>query len=236
MLTCPRCRADIPLEDLNVSTDIALCRRCDETYSFAELSRGGAPVDVDTARPPDGAWYESQGNEFEVGATSRSWMAVILVPFTALWAGGSLWAIYGSQIAKGTFDPTSSLVGIPFRLATALSVERDSHGAHLADQVAPKRFPPAHHRARGAEADSFRQPALGSAPGLHAGRAPPPPVRSWLAAHGKAVEPGHAPFDSVLGHVAPPRPPGPSQPMCRDARLYVNEAQAAIGETLTRAS
>jgi hypothetical protein len=106
------------LEDINVSKDVALCRRCDETYSFAELSRGGAPGDVDTARPPDGVWYERQGNEFEVGATSRSWTAIILVPFTALWAVGSLWAIYGSQIAKGTFDPTSSLAGIPFLLGS----------------------------------------------------------------------------------------------------------------------
>src|SRR5262249_53981902 len=116
-LTCPKCRADFPLEDINVSTDIALCRRCDETYSFAELSQGEALV-VDAAHPPDGAWYESQGNEFEVGATSRSWMAVILVPFTVLWAGGSLQAIYGSQLAKGTFDLAPSLFGIPFLLGS----------------------------------------------------------------------------------------------------------------------
>jgi len=45
-------------------------------------------------------------------------MAIIPVPFTALWAVGSLWAIYGSQIAKGTFDPTSSLAGIPFLLGS----------------------------------------------------------------------------------------------------------------------
>jgi len=45
-------------------------------------------------------------------------MAIIPVPFTALWAVGSLWAIYGSQIATGTFDPTSSLAGIPFLLGS----------------------------------------------------------------------------------------------------------------------
>ena len=120
-LTCPKCRADIPLEDINVSTDIALCRRCDETHSFAELSQGEALV-VDAAHAPDGAWYESQGNEFEVGATSRSWMAVILVPFTVLWAGGSVQAIYGRQLAKGTFELVPSLFGIPFLLGSLVLV------------------------------------------------------------------------------------------------------------------
>jgi hypothetical protein len=121
-LTCPSCRADIPLEDINVSTDIALCRRCNETYSFAELSSGGALRDVNTAVPPDGAWFESQGNDFEVGATSRSWTALILVPFTVLWSGVSLRSIYGSQFANGRFDPTASLFGTPFLLGSLVLI------------------------------------------------------------------------------------------------------------------
>jgi len=37
-LVCLACQTPIPLEDVNVSTDIALCRACGQTSSFAELS------------------------------------------------------------------------------------------------------------------------------------------------------------------------------------------------------
>jgi hypothetical protein len=121
-LTCPKCRAEIPLEDANVATDLALCRRCEETFSFAELSQDRAVADVDTSRPPGGAWYRSQGNEFEVGATARSGAAIFLVPFTLLWSGGSMAGIYGTQIAKGRFDLTQSLFGIPFLLGSLVLI------------------------------------------------------------------------------------------------------------------
>lgn len=116
--TCPKCHVEIPLEDVNVTTDIALCRQCGQTYSFAELVQDQAALDVDTSQPPGGAWYRNQGNEFEVGATTRSGAAFFLVPLTLLWSGGSLGGIYGTQFAKGKFDLTQSLFGIPFLLGS----------------------------------------------------------------------------------------------------------------------
>jgi hypothetical protein len=121
-LTCPKCRSEIPLEDVNVSTDIALCRQCEKTHSLAELSADGEVADVDTSQPPKGAWYRSQGNEFEVGATARSALAFFLVPFTLIWSGGSLGGIYGSQFAKGKFELTQSLFGIPFLLGSCVLI------------------------------------------------------------------------------------------------------------------
>jgi hypothetical protein len=41
-----------------------------------------------------------------------------MVPFTALWSGGSICGIYGSQIINGKFDLEQSLFGIPFLLGT----------------------------------------------------------------------------------------------------------------------
>jgi hypothetical protein len=38
----------------------------------------------------------------------------MLVPFTCVWAGGSLGGIYGIQIANGTFNLLFSLFGLPF--------------------------------------------------------------------------------------------------------------------------
>jgi hypothetical protein len=121
-VSCPECRTEIPLEDINVAKDIALCRRCTRTYSFAELSQDRDVADVDASRPPKGAWYKSQGLEFEVGAWTRSWAALFLVPFTLVWSGMSLGGIYGSQFAKGRFDLTMSLLGIPFVLGTLILV------------------------------------------------------------------------------------------------------------------
>jgi len=79
-------------------------------------------ADVDASRPPSGAWYRSQGIEFEVGATARSGAAFFLVPFTLLWSGGSMAGIYGTQIAKGRFDLTQSLFGIPFLLGSLVLI------------------------------------------------------------------------------------------------------------------
>jgi hypothetical protein len=43
-----------------------------------------------------------------------------LIPFTALWSGGSMFGIYGTQIQKGKFDLGTSLFGIPFLLGTII--------------------------------------------------------------------------------------------------------------------
>ena len=122
ILTCPKCRTEISTEDVNVSTDIALCRRCGETFSFAELSLDRVVADVDTSRPPGGTWYRAQGNEFEVGAVSRSGSAFFLVPFTLFWSGGSLGGIYGTQLAKGQFDLMQSLFGLPFLIGSLVLI------------------------------------------------------------------------------------------------------------------
>ncbi|MGO9201951.1 MAG: hypothetical protein ACLQM8_15595 [Limisphaerales bacterium] len=121
-VTCPKCRTEIPLEDINVAKDIALCRQCSQTYSFAELSQDSGVADVDTSRPPKGAWYKSQGIESEVGARTRSWAALFLAPFALVWSGLSLGGIYGSQAAKGRFDLRMSLFGIPFVIGTLILV------------------------------------------------------------------------------------------------------------------
>ena len=121
-LKCPKCRTEIPLEDVNVSTDLALCRQCSQTYSFAELSQNREVLDVDFSRPPRGVWYRNQGNEFEVGSSTRSWAALFLVPFTLVWAGGSIGGIYGSQFIHHKFDLFQSLFGIPFLIGSVVLV------------------------------------------------------------------------------------------------------------------
>ena len=115
---CPICRAEIPLTDVNVATDIALCRHCGKTSSFAEAIATQSAVPVDLARPPKGTWLSRHGNGFELGVSTRSPIAFFLVPFMCVWSGGSLGGIYGSQIARGHFNFGMSLFGLPFLIGT----------------------------------------------------------------------------------------------------------------------
>jgi len=106
------------MEDVNVSTDIALCRRCGRTYAFSEVVGGDAVADLNA--PPNGAWYEVLADGFRVGASTRSWAALFIVPFMCVWSGGSLGGIYGSQLRSGHFNPFMSLFGIPFLIGTVI--------------------------------------------------------------------------------------------------------------------
>ena len=119
---CPLCRSPIGIDDVNVATDIALCRRCGKTFPFSELVGGSASTAPDLTAPPNGAWFERLADGFRTGATTRSWVALFVVPFTCVWSGMSLGGIYGKQISSGQFDPTSSLFGVPCLLCSVFLI------------------------------------------------------------------------------------------------------------------
>lgn len=121
-LSCPKCRRSISLDDVNVATDLALCRFCSQSFSFAELAQAQAEPPMDMSRPPAGTWLRQMGGGFEVGATTRSAVGFFLVPFTLLWSGGSLGGIYGTQIYKGALDWKLCLFGLPFLLGSLFLV------------------------------------------------------------------------------------------------------------------
>jgi hypothetical protein len=134
-ITCPTCRAKIATDDINVSTDVALCRSCGNTFHVSEILGGTSSIlsslvssivppsgPVDLNSPPSGAWYTPTAEGFTAGASTRSWMALFIVPFTCVWSGGSMFGIYGTQIIKGHFNLFSSLFGIPFFLGSCFLV------------------------------------------------------------------------------------------------------------------
>jgi ribosomal protein S27E len=68
-ITCPTCRAKIATDDINVSTDVALCRSCGNTFHISEILGGTSSIlaslvnsvvppsgPVDLNSPPSGAW------------------------------------------------------------------------------------------------------------------------------------------------------------------------------------
>jgi hypothetical protein len=117
-LTCPFCHSKIGMDDVNVSTDIALCRTCGKTCSFSQLVQDSSSGGPELSAPPAGAWFEESSGGFRVGASTRFWMAIFLVPFTCVWAGISLSWIYGTQIRSGHVNPGSSLFGLPFLIGS----------------------------------------------------------------------------------------------------------------------
>lgn len=123
---CPACNVLIDVEDVNVAKDVALCRACQKVFSFAGLSKrtAGAELDaVDLSTPPRGMRLVQNATEVALIMSTRSLgMALFLVPFTAVWSGGSLTGIYGSQIRSGQFNIGLSLFGLPFLAGTMLLI------------------------------------------------------------------------------------------------------------------
>jgi hypothetical protein len=87
--SCPKCQRPIPTEDLNVSTDVALCRACEAVHKLSALLEAGEMTTaVDITRPPQGAWFRRQGLTVVAGATTRSLGAAAgLLFFCVFWNG-----------------------------------------------------------------------------------------------------------------------------------------------------
>jgi hypothetical protein len=120
---CPFCRTAIRMDDVNVATDLALCRACGKTSSFAMVA-GGVQFSPDILRtPPRGIQV---GTDFRGNPTISyrrlSPVLLFLIPFTLFWSGFSMWGIYGSQIRKGHFEWGPSLFGLPFLFGTVILV------------------------------------------------------------------------------------------------------------------
>lgn len=120
---CPGCGQAIPMEDINVAKDLALCRACGKTWTFSLVNATKELKDVNLDNPPRGARVETDHE----GGTKIIYkritpVAFFLVIFTAIWGGGSMAGIYGSQLKKGHFELGASLFGLPFLIGTIVLV------------------------------------------------------------------------------------------------------------------
>ena len=114
---CPECGLPIAVADLAPAQGVAVCRYCEKPYPLAACQEA-IPFERRNITPeltlPKGVKLEETMDGFRLTLSTRSCAAFFLVPFTLVWAGGSLGAIYGTQIAKGEFNWMLSLFGIPF--------------------------------------------------------------------------------------------------------------------------
>jgi hypothetical protein len=119
-IQCPKCRRTVPSDQINISTNLALCPLCNEGFKISEsLDIDSVSADI-LQNPPNGAWFKRDMSNVIVGATTRSPIAFFLVPFMCVWSGVSLFEIYGSQFAKGQFELSASLFGIPFLIGSII--------------------------------------------------------------------------------------------------------------------
>lgn len=112
---CPQCHTEIPLENINVSTDLALCVACGKTSAFSSMAQvDGVSLDALEERPKH--VRIERGMRGGKGVIYRRLSPIVLffIPFTAIWAGGSMWGIYGTQLVEGKLDLGQSLFGLPF--------------------------------------------------------------------------------------------------------------------------
>jgi len=86
---CPRCKAEIPAEDINVAKDVAYCRHCNLALSLSALATGTmAYEDVDLSRPPEGTWLRREPDGLVLGVSNRSpGGAFGLLFFSLFWNG-----------------------------------------------------------------------------------------------------------------------------------------------------
>lgn len=116
---CPLCHAPIAMDDVNVATDIALCRSCGRTTSFSVLINAPEISQETLANPPRTIKvHHDYPGVTTIVYRKLSPALYFLIPFTAIWSGGSMWGIYGNQIKQGHFDMGSSMFGLPFLIGT----------------------------------------------------------------------------------------------------------------------
>jgi hypothetical protein len=97
-MTCPSCSASIPIQNINIRTDVGQCVACGHVFRVSENLREDPALydNVDLNRPPDGVWIRHEVNRIVLGATTKSPIAYFLVPFMLVWSGGSIGGIYGT--------------------------------------------------------------------------------------------------------------------------------------------
>lgn len=113
-VVCTKCKRKIAAENINVAKDTAYCTSCESLTSLSTLLESTPSRNFDVRSPVGGTSVDDRGYNWTVSGSHRSWMALFFVPFTLVWAGGSLSGIYGSQLASGEFDLSQSLFGLPF--------------------------------------------------------------------------------------------------------------------------
>lgn len=118
-LICPNCDRLIPMDDVNVSTDLALCRGCGRTFSFSMIRQSGDLLKQSLTSPPRHVRLDTLHPGRKTIVYKRIQPVVFfLIPFTAFWSGFSMWGLYIQPLTEDPIDWSRMVFGIPFLLGT----------------------------------------------------------------------------------------------------------------------
>jgi hypothetical protein len=117
--TCPNCGKPLPLDDVNVAQDVALCRACGYRGAFLGALSVPPMTDEEMARPPKRvSLRRGFDDSLTITCRPKKTALLFLIPFTALWSGVSMTGIYIVPLATGQFDWKMGLFGLPFLIGT----------------------------------------------------------------------------------------------------------------------
>lgn len=119
MFACPSRDREIATEDLNVATDIALCRACGGAHRLSELHDTVRARHFDASRLPGTLGYSRQGTREELVHHAPSWLLIaILSVFLLVWGGLSIGGIYIAPLIEGNPRIEQVLLGLPFLIGS----------------------------------------------------------------------------------------------------------------------
>ena len=116
---CPNCGKELPLADVNVAQDVALCRACNYRGAFLAAATVPRLTDEELARPPKRVSLRRDfGDALTIVCRPRRGALWFLIPFTTFWSGISMVGIYVVPLAAGKFEWKLGLFGLPFLIGT----------------------------------------------------------------------------------------------------------------------
>lgn len=126
--SCPNCRTIIAHDDMNIKEGVGVCSRCGKISKLIDLVEEFDSADYSRLlyeKPPRGIKLvrDKMNPIGEVTLIYRriNPAVLFLIPFTAIWSGFSMTAIYIAPLLnEGTIPIEQALLGIPFLLGTIL--------------------------------------------------------------------------------------------------------------------
>lgn len=103
-LNCPKCNHVISKDNINIQTDLAQCQFCDHLFQISNHVSSAVVMPSTSIREttqtssahlasldiPSGVWHHNDLQYTTLGATTRSYIALFLIPFLLFWLNGVL--------------------------------------------------------------------------------------------------------------------------------------------------
>jgi hypothetical protein len=85
-------------------------------YNQIHSDNDHVTIELDDIEPPSGVFFIESNDSWSIDASTRSWHALVWVPFAVLWNSMVWFGFYGQQIMHDNFSLVASLLGLPFVL------------------------------------------------------------------------------------------------------------------------